>query len=128
MIVVDTSAVLAVLQDEPRAADVAAALTVAEARLMSAATYVELGIVVATKTGGAIRAEQILSDFDLLLAPVDEDIAAHALAAWERFGRGRHPAALNYGDCFSYALAEVRDAPLLFVGDDFARTPIRSVL
>jgi len=61
------------------------------------------------------------------IVPVDEDQAQIARSAWRRFGKGRHPAALNYGDCFAYALAKSRSAPLLFVGDDFAQTDIERV-
>lgn len=93
---------------------------------MSAATQVELGIVVEARFGAPGRdlVERFLRDADVEVVAVDADAAGRALSAWRRFGKGRHRAALNLGDCFSYALAEDTGAPLLCAGDDFAATDL----
>ena len=125
MIVVDTSAVVAALGGEPEGDRVHASLAGDDA-LMSAATYLECAIVVAARHGdaGVHDLRLYLHEAGVEIVPVDRDQADTALGAWTRFGKGRHPAGLNFGDCFAYALAATRDAPLLFVGDDFARTDV----
>jgi ribonuclease VapC len=125
MIVVDTSAVVAALGGEPEGDRVHASLAGDDA-LMSAATYLECAIVVAARHGdaGVHDLRLYLHEAGVEIVPVDRDQADTALGAWTRFGKGRHPAGLNFGDCFAYALAVTRDAPLLFVGDDFARTDV----
>lgn len=124
--VVDTSAVLAVLRDEPERRAFNEAIATAETRLMSVASFVELSIVVLSRHG-----EDGLRDLDLYLeragielVPVDPEQGRIARHAYGRFGKGRHPAGLNYGDCFSYALAVVRGQALLFKGEDFGRTDV----
>jgi ribonuclease VapC len=124
--VIDTSALVAVLFDEPERADYVARIAADGRRLISAATLVEAGILVEARRG-----ESAGRELDLLLhrasvncVAVDEQQASVARAAWRRFGKGRHPAGLNYGDCFSYALARVAGERLLFKGDDFSRTDI----
>jgi ribonuclease VapC len=126
--VVDTSALLAILQDEPERRTLNEALEAADSRLMSVATMVEASIIIESRYGA-----EGLRDLDLLLeragielVPVDVEQARAARAAYSRFGKGRHPAALNFGDCFSYALARVLGEPLLFKGDDFPRTDLPS--
>ena len=96
---------------------------------MSAASYVEL-LLVSLSRGIAGRSEvdETLIDAAIEIAPVSLEQARLAVTAFERFGKGRHPARLNLGDCFSYALAKERGLPLLFKGSDFARTDIVSVL
>lgn len=93
---------------------------------MSAATRVELGIVAESRLGP--RAVDIvarfLRDAAIEMVPVDDETAGRALSAWRRYGKGRHPAALNLGDCFSYAAAEQHGLPLLCVGQDFPRTDL----
>jgi ribonuclease VapC len=124
--VVDTSAVVAVLLAEPDAGALAAALASATAPLMSAANYVEL-LLVSLSRGIAGRSEvdDTLVDAAIEIVPVSLEQARLAVTAFERFGKGRHPAPLNFGDCFAYALAKERGLPLLFKGgDDFARTDI----
>ncbi|WP_419846404.1 type II toxin-antitoxin system VapC family toxin [Candidatus Poriferisocius sp.] len=123
MNVVDTSAIVAVLFSEPGSEDIERKLMGAPC-VMSAATRVELGIVVEAKTGaaGVLLLEELLSRIEIQIEPVDAGLAEEALACWRRFGRGRHPAALNYGDVFSYALARRLGQPLVFVGDDFSQT------
>jgi ribonuclease VapC len=125
VIVVDTSAVVAVLFGEPDAEGVEHKL-VDSPCVMSAATRVELGIVVEARAGpaGAQLLEELLARIEVRVEPVDAALADEALVCWRRFGKGRHPASLNYGDTFSYALARRLGLPLLFVGDDFAQTDV----
>ena len=133
--IVDSSAVVAVVQDEPEGTAVLSALRAARlsgARtLLSAATFVELGVVVDARRSPVLsrRVEDLLRDSAVDVVPFDAEQAAVARQAYRDFGKGSgHPARLNLGDCFSYALASVRREPLLFVGDDFTHTDIRSVL
>lgn len=125
MNVVDTSAVVAVLFGEPGSGHVEHKL-VSSPCIMSAATRVELGMVVEARAGpaGAQLLEELLARIEIKIEPVDADAANEALVCWRRFGKGRHAAGLNYGDTFSYALARRTGAPLLFVGDDFAQTDV----
>ncbi len=124
--VIDTSAFVAILSGEPERRRFIEAIESAESRLVSAATLVETAIVIETRYGA-----DGLRDFDLLVAKaaaeiiaVDGEQASAARGAFSRFGKGRHLAGLNYGDCFSYALASVRGEPLLFKGDDLIHTDI----
>lgn len=129
-LVVDTSAWLCILLDEPDAPRYAAALAVADAIVLSSVSYVELGIVIASRYGstGVKRADRLLHSLSVEMAPFDRSQAAAALSAWQRYGKGNHPARLSFGDCCTYALAKLRDAPLLYKGNDFAQTDIRSAL
>ncbi len=129
MNVVDTSAVLAVLFDEPLRQAVERKL-IDEPCGMAAATRVELGIVVEARNGpaGVQLLEELLARVDMAVLPVDAAVAQEAVVAWRRFGKGRHPAGLNLGDTFAYGLARTLGRPLLFVGDDFARTDITPAL
>jgi ribonuclease VapC len=128
--VVDTSALVAILFGEPDAERFAHALGEAPARLLSAVTRVELSFVVEGRKGETGRAdlELLLRDGAFDVIAVTQQQAEIAIEAFRRFGRGRHPAALNIGDCFSYALAAVSDDSLLFKGNDFALTDIRPAL
>ena len=128
--VIDTSAIVAVLLNEANAAAIAAAIEASSLRLLSAANLLEASIVVESRKGEAAGRE-----LDLLLyragievVAVDQDQAETARLAWRRYGTGRHPAGLNYGDCFAYALAKTRQLPLLFQGHDFAQTDVKSAL
>ena len=116
---------VAILTHEPGHDWLAAQLAGAGERLMSAPTALELGIVLEarspTATGILRRA---LRDAQITVMPFDDGLAQRALDAWRRYGKGRHPAALNFGDCCSYALAEATGWPLLCVGDDFSRTDL----
>lgn len=125
MIVVDTSAVVAVLWGEAGSEEIQRHLLENQC-VMSAATRVELGIVVEAKVGaaGTQLLEELLNRAEVEVVAVDADTAAEALICWRRFGKGRHPAGLNFGDTFSYALARRLGQPLLFVGDDFAQTDL----
>jgi len=123
--VVDSSAIVAVLFGEPGGKDIERKL-VSSLCTMSAATHVELGIVVEARAGpaGAQLLEELLARIAIRIEPVDEGLAGEAIVCWRRFGRGRHPAGLNLGDTFSYALARRMGVPLLFVGNDFSQTDV----
>ena len=125
MIIVDTSAIVAALFGEPGGDRILQRLTDSPCA-MSAATRVELGIVIEARKGAAGTGllEEFLARIGMQIEPVDGRLAHEALACWRRFGKGRHAAGLNFGDCFSYALARRTGRPLLFVGDDFARTDV----
>ena len=125
--IVDTSAVLAILFDEPDAARFARAITLASSRRMSVATLLETTIVLESRSGAAAGYEldAFLQEAGIELEPVTAEHAQAARMAWRRFGKGNHPAGLNFGDCFAYALAEVRREPLLFKGQDFEFTDIK---
>jgi ribonuclease VapC len=134
MIVVDSSAVVAILRAEPQAQDLAAALAAADRRLISAANYVELGTVLAgRRTANRAQTQAdldaLLEQWEVEIAPVTEADARAALAARIALGQGMgHGGKLNFGDCFAYALAKAHDAPLLFVGDDFTATDVTPAL
>ncbi len=125
MIVVDTSAVVAVLFEEPESAAVERHL-LGNRCVMSAATRVELGIVIEAKAGpaGTQLLEELLGRIGVEIVPVDIEVAEEAIVGWRRFGKGRHRAGLNFGDTFSYALSRRMGQPLLFVGDDFSHTDV----
>lgn len=125
--IIDTSALIAILRDEPDARIYAAAIEAASVRRMSAATYVEVGAVIdgAHDPVASRRVDEIIQVADIVIEPVTEDQARRARDAYRDFGRGSgHPAELNHGDCFPYALATALGEPLLFKGDDFARTDV----
>lgn len=127
--VIDTSAVIAMLGDEPDAARYELAIEQASMRLMSTATYLETAIVIENRLGepGGRELDLWLHRTSVDLVAVQPDHAQLARVAYRKYGKGRHPAALNYGDCFSYALAKISGEPLLFKGDDFARTDVTPV-
>ena len=117
---------MSILLGEGPAAGVAAAIERHSPRLLSAANLLEASIVVDSRKGeqGGRELDLLIYRAKIEIVPFDDDQAEIARAAWRRFGRGNHPAALNYGDCFAYALAKSRRAPLLFLGNDFAQTDI----
>jgi ribonuclease VapC len=125
--VIDTSAIAAILFDEPDAAVLEGKIADDPVRLMSAATLLEATIVVEARLGdpGGREFDLWLHRAEVEIMPVDAEQADIARRAWRRFGRGRHPAGLNYGDCFSYALAATHHEPLLFKGDDFTKTDVK---
>jgi ribonuclease VapC len=127
--VVDTSATVAVLFSEPERDQFLETLALAKSRQMSAVSYMEAGMVLTSHFGN--QAEHSLDRFlhkaEITVVPVDLGQAQIALDAFRNFGKGRHPAGLNFGDCFSYALAKSSGEPLLFKGSDFARTDIKAV-
>lgn len=124
--VVDTSALIAILSREPEAEDYRRRLDEASDRLISTATLLEASMVVLSRHGdaglGLLRS--LMTELDLQPVAFTADQAEAAVDAFRQFGKGRHPAGLNFGDCFAYALAKVMDRPLLFKGDDFARTDV----
>ena len=127
MIAADTSALVAVVLGEPDAERLLAALQ-PDAVTISAVSLTEASIVAEARQG--VDAGR---DLELLVAgvvdrvvAVDETHARAAVRAWRRFGKGRHPAGLNFGDCFAYATASLADLPLLFKGDEFAQTDLRA--
>jgi ribonuclease VapC len=128
--VVDTSALVAILFAEPDAERFARALGDATVRLLSAVTRVELSFVIEGRKGEAGRAdlEQLLREVNFDIVNVTPQHAAIAIDAFRRFGRGRHRAGLNIGGCFSYALAAATGHALLFKGGDFSHTDIRPAL
>jgi ribonuclease VapC len=130
MIVVDTSALIAILDREPDAALYAEAIAEADSPIISAATLLELHIVMLNRHGG--RAGQLV---DRLIQDagfqIEHFTAQHlelARQAYARYGKGRNSAGLNYGDCFSYALAKATGLPLLFKGEDFSKTDLLAAL
>lgn len=126
MMVVDTSALIAVLLGEDEAARCVEALEGAERLLLSAGTMAE-ALIVAERRGVGPQMRRLLDGlgFEVVpVGPVEAHRVAEAYAAW---GKGRHPAGLNFGDCFAYALARAQACPLLFVGEDFRRTDIPAV-
>ncbi len=127
--VVDSSALTAVLFGEHSALDVAARLAEG-AVVLGAPTRVEIGMVIEARSGsdGVRKLESLLRSAAIEIIGFTPDHAAVALEAFRRYGKGRHRAALNFGDCMSYALAKSMNLPLLFVGDDFIHTDINSAL
>ena len=124
--VLDTSALLALLLGEPSAPRLAAAVQAAAARYVSAASVLETAVVMQARVGeqGDLEVDALLRDLDLDVIPVDAEQLRLARDAAVRFGKGRHPAGLNYGDLFSYGLAVSLGEPLLCTGADFARTDV----
>ena len=124
--VIDTSAVLAIFFAEPERKQFLDLILQSGRRLISAASVLESGIVLESKRG-----ESAGREFDLFIVrtnlevvPVDAEQIEAARSAWRRYGKGRHPAALNFGDCFTYALAKNSGEQVLAKGDDFARTDL----
>ena len=126
--IVDTSAVLAILFGEREARRCDEAIAQAPRCRMSAVSFLEAAIVLESRSGAEAGHEldTFLEAAAIELAPVTPDHARAARRAWRRFGKGNHPAGLNFGDCFSYALAESEREPLLFKGEGFARTDIEA--
>jgi ribonuclease VapC len=124
--IVDTSAIVAILFDESDAQTYARAIARADSCRMSAATFVETAIVVEaqTKHNGSRQLDAFIRRAAISIEPVTEAQAHIARQAFIDFGKGRHAAGLNYGDCFSYALSKVTGEPLLFKGRDFAKTDL----
>ena len=126
--VIDTSAIVAILRNEPQAAKLERALVASRVRLVPATCVLEARMVLVGRRG-----EHALAEVDLWLSkieadiiPVDADLVDLATQAWLIYGKGRHPAALNFADCFSYALAKRADEPLLFIGGDFSQTDVEA--
>jgi ribonuclease VapC len=130
-VILDTSALIAILRAEPEALAFAQAIAAAKIRRVSAASYVETAAVI-DSAGDAVasrRLDELLEEAGVVIEPVTAEQARLARAAYRDFGKGRgHRAKLNMGDCFSYALAKAFREPLLYKGDDFTHTDVRSAL
>ena len=126
MIVVDTSAIVAILRREADAPVLRAEIAGAARVLVSAVSVVELAAVASRDETLFEDVRAFLNEPFVVVEPVDQEQARVAVEAYRRFGKGRHPAGLNLGDVFPYALARLRSLPLLFTGNDFSQTDIRS--
>lgn len=126
--IVDSSAVVAILKREPRQAELATKLEDAGLVAIGAPTLFETGIVTIGALGERGRGllAQFLENFDVEVLPFGPSHWEVAMEAFLRYGKGRHPAALNYGDCMTYATARLAEKPLLFIGGDFAQTDIQA--
>jgi ribonuclease VapC len=125
-VIIDTSAVLAILFAEEDAERYASAIAEAGVRLMSAANYLEAGIVIDNQIGPSAgrQFDALISRAEIRIEAVTREHADLARQAYLDYGKGNHPARLNFGDCFAYALSKHTDHPLLFKGDDFSKTDI----
>jgi len=128
--VIDTSAVLAILLDERESKAIRDAIEGDPIRLMSSASFLEASIVVEARFGepGGRELDLLMHAAKIDVVAVDLEQAEIARDGYREFGKGRHPAALNFGDCFSYALTKVTGEKLLFKGDDFSRTDVAAAL
>jgi len=124
--IVDTSALIAILREESDAAELSVAIEAAEIRRISAATYVEAAVVTDGNRDPVLcrRFESFLQEALIHVEPFTLEQARIAREAYRDFGKGRHRAGLNFGDCFAYALAKKKGEPLLFKGDDFRKTDV----
>ena len=125
--IVDASALLAILLDEPEAESFLDAIRSARAPRMSTANWLEVAIRVdrVNRSDVSLAFDMLFKALGIALVAVDVEQAYAARAAFARFGKGRHRAGLNFGDCFAYALAITHDQPLLYKGDDFPHTDVR---
>lgn len=126
--ILDSSAIIAVLRDEPDADALSAAIESAETRRVSVATYIESAIV--TDSNRNVLLSNLLDSFLgqslIIIEPVTVEQCRLAREAYRDYGKGRHRAGLNFGDCFAYALAKAKGEPLLFKGDDFKKTDVEA--
>jgi ribonuclease VapC len=124
--VLDTSAVLAILQNEPERRQFNEAIEASETRSLSTASFVECSMILESRYGadGVRDLDLFIAKAQVSLVPVDEEQADLARRAFRQYGKGRHPAGLNFGDCFSYALSKALATSLLFKGDDFPLTDV----
>jgi ribonuclease VapC len=124
--VIDTSAVAAILFGEPEQDELIGKIAAAPNRVISAGTLIEASIIVEVRFGeaGGRELDLFLHRAHVDTVATDQEQVVLARAAWRRYGRGRHPAGLNFGDLFAYALARSRGEPLLFKGDDFSKTDV----
>ena len=127
--VIDTSAIIAILKAEPETKHLAHAIATDPKRIMSSFSLLETGIVIETLKGesGGRELDILLHRINIEIIPLTAELTQLAQEAWRRFGKGRHPAKLNIGDCCSYALAQYSGEPLLFKGNDFSQTDITAV-
>ena len=127
--VIDTSALIAILQDEPERGSFNQAIEAADKRAMSVASFVETSMIIESRFGpdGIRDLDLFIAKAGIELVPVDVEQAHIARNAFREYGKRRHPAGLNYGDCFAYALAKMLDKPLLFKGTDFSLTDVATL-
>lgn len=123
-VVIDSSAFIAILNQEPEAGAFSLVMRHHRYRAMASSTYLECAIVMSRWRAGRFELDDWLLRETIVVVPVDHTLAQIAADAFARYGKGRHPAGLNFGDCFAYALARSLNAPLLFKGDDFSRTDV----
>jgi ribonuclease VapC len=125
-VIVETSALVAVVLQEPGYRRLLEAMAAAPARGVGTPSLAEAGLVLSSRLGRDAEPllTRLLEQLDVVPVAFGEQHRAEAVRAFRRFGRGRHPARLNFGDCLSYAVARLADEPLLFVGDDFAQTDL----
>jgi ribonuclease VapC len=127
-VIIDTSVIIAILRDEPDAAAIGEILGRSQDCRMSAVSYVEAAVVVDHNRNPVLsrRLDDLLRDVEIAVEPVTLNQARIAREAYRDFGKGRHRAGLNFGDCFAYALAKEKGETLLFKGDDFCHTDIKA--
>lgn len=131
MIAIDSSAIVAILRREPEADDFLREIAAAAGCQLSAVSLLEISMVLAGRTGDReswIELDAFIARAEIEIVPQDAQLTIAAREAFLRYGKGRHPAALNLGDCASYALAKTRNLPLLFKGYDFSQTDLASVI
>jgi ribonuclease VapC len=129
-VIVHSSAIVSVVLDEPDGETLALTVSQAQRPRMSAANWLEAAMVIDSRGGTLLarRFDEVVATLGLEVVPVTLEQAVLARRAHQEYGRGNHPANLNYGDCFAYALAKVTGEPLLFKGNDFSQTDIQSAL
>jgi ribonuclease VapC len=130
---VDTSAVVAVILDEPEAVSIKKLIEWTAGSITSPMVRLEASIVIGAKLKiGPVEAEKLFDKFivqgEINVFPLTDEIGSLAVSAYQKFGKGRHPAKLNLADCFSYAVAKHLKVPILFVGNDFSKTDLKSAL
>jgi ribonuclease VapC len=129
--VIDSSALIALLLGEPESTNFVTSIAASTTRLTSASSYLETAIVMLNRSGpdAPEKVDRLLADLSIDIFPFTQDQAVLAIAAYGRYGRGSgHPAGLNFGDCFTYALAKLTGEPVLFKGSDFSRTDLVSAV
>lgn len=130
VLVVDTSAVVCIAIGEADAEAYVVALSAASIKLLPAPAYLECAMVLSGRLGAAstARLSEVLTTAAITIEPFTQEMAQLAIEAFRSYGKGRHPAALNFGDCFAYGAAKALGLPLLYKGNDFAQTDIASAL
>jgi ribonuclease VapC len=126
--VIDSSAIVALLLGEPETEALVAAIAAVQRRVVSAGSYLESAIVISARSGSTAQAQldELLDSLGIAILPFTREQADTTIEAYRRYGKGSgHPANLNFGDCFAYALAKLTDEPILFKGNDFSQTDLR---
>lgn len=128
MIVVDTSALIAIVVDEPASPRLTRQFQTENLEILISAGTIAEALIVASGRKVSADMELLLDSLDCTVVPVTDEAARRVGDAYRQWGKGFHPAALNFGDCFAYALAKERGCPLLFIGNDFSKTDIKPAL